>query len=243
MATSPVFDFDGLGAPASGAITAYSAVFENYTNPQSPMMSAETWNAGGTSSVTIGSGSCVLSASAANGYASHRSPDVSGAGTPGFRLGQGYSVVHESKFTMPSTLGTAANEYVILSGLFQSVWNGVNTGGVLACCFVYDSQNKYGGSVTHKLKAYTRNAGTTNFTTTEVGTALTAGQTVTLRVEVEGDGSEARFYVDGTLVATHTTHIYTATNMYAGADLYLVASTGSARQVTLDYQHFLIGSI
>lgn len=231
------------GAPASAAITTYSAVLENYTNAQSPMMSAETWNAGGTSAVTIGGGTGVLSATATGGYASHRSPDVAGAGTPGFRLGQGYSVVHESKLTIPSTLGTAANEYVILSGLFQSVWTGVNTGGVLACCFVYDSQNRYGGSVTHKLKAYTRNAGTTSFTTTEVGAALVAGQTVTLRVEVEADGSEARFYLDGALVATHATHIYTAGNMYAGADLYLVASTGSAREVSLDYQNFLIGSL
>jgi hypothetical protein len=57
--------------------------------------------------------------------------------------------------------------------------------------------------------AATREAGVE--TATDSGIAVALNDWRTFRIEVEADRSAARFYIGGTLVATHTTNIPTAT--------------------------------
>jgi hypothetical protein len=88
------------------------------------------------------------------------------------------------------------------------------------------------GSTTHWL-AVTEAAGTT---TTVGSVALSAAAYHVLEVEVNAAANQARFWVDGTLIATHTTNIPTSTS----ADMNIMAGrvsrvAGADRSVYIDY--------
>jgi hypothetical protein len=65
--------------------------------------------------------------------------------------------------------------------------------------------------------------------------AVTAGTFNKLRIEVNGAGTEAKFYIDGTLVATHTTNMPGSTDRL-GVGVNMRKTVGNtARQIRNDY--------
>lgn len=101
-------------------------------------------------------------------------------------------------------LSTVSEEFTTWWGFADNVTGGtLPTRGVF---FRYDRLNE--GT---NWQAVTRMGGTE--TATDTGIAVTAGFTQTgqrLKIVADADGGEIRFYIDGTLEATHTTNIPTS---------------------------------
>lgn len=98
-------------------------------------------------------------------------------------------------------LSNATNRYIVLSGLGNSAGPGANPSDFIG--FRY-TDNENGGN----WQAVTRNAGTS--TSTDTGVAATAADDFhRYEVTANAAGTEVKFYIDGTLVATNTTNIPT----------------------------------
>jgi hypothetical protein len=82
--------------------------------------------------------------------------------------------------------------------------------------------------------AVTRENG--NETFTDTGVAPTLGTFRNFRIQVEADRSAVRFYIDGTLVATHTTNIPIATRGLSHVfTVNRVAAVATAVGMDLDF--------
>ena len=78
-------------------------------------------------------------------------------------------------------------------------------------------------------------------TTSDTGQAAQANTWTRLRIEVNAAGSEAKFYIDGTLKATITTNLPTGAGRELGVVASIIKSAGTTnRTAQIDYTYFKI---
>jgi hypothetical protein len=92
----------------------------------------------------------------------------------------------------------------------------------------------FAGAATPNWKCYTRaSSGTVTLTTTSI--PVVASQWYKLRIDINAAGNSVTFYIDGTLVATHTTNIpATTTGMLITSLINKTVGT-TARSLLTDY--------
>jgi hypothetical protein len=132
------------------------------------------------------------------------------------------------------TLSTVTERFMFYFGYAGGSSNYLNIpNGIL---FSYDEGGVQfsGGAATPNWKCYTRAAsGTVTLTTTSI--PVVAAQWYKLRIDVNAAGNSVAFYIDGTLVATHTTNIpATTTGMLITSLINKTAGT-TARSLLTDY--------
>lgn len=119
-------------------------------------------------------------------------------------------------------LSTAGEEYDIKIGLTSSLLP------VNAVYFLYDRNTN------SDWQAITLDNSTP--TTTDTNVAVAADSNIKLKIEINAAGSEVKFYINGSLVATHTTNIPTASGREVGPDMNIVKSAGTtSRLMYVDY--------
>lgn len=146
-----------------------------------------------------------------------------------FYLGGGIFIYEVDVCT--ETLSTSSERFFSLFGF--------NTANTLtpnnAIAFIYDEGAVFtGNSASANWKTVTINGLTRTFTDTGVAVSISAWQK--LRFEVNAAASEVKFYINGTLVATHTTNIPSGTSkpmMIRNAIIKQVGTT--TRNQYLDY--------
>jgi hypothetical protein len=133
----------------------------------------------------------------ATGYFTHTSEGFFGRQ---FFFGGG-SWVFET-FLCVETLSDAANRFRFVSGFGDQATNSSEGNGAF---FTYDEGGIQNGTVASpNWQCVTSVASVRTLTTT---TAVTAGAWTKLRIEVNASGTSVAFFINGTLVATHTTNI------------------------------------
>jgi hypothetical protein len=134
----------------------------------------------------------------ATGYATHTNEGFVGAQ---FFFGGG-AWVFES-YVNVETLSTALERFRFISGFGNSATNAAEGNGAF---FTYDEgATQNGTAATPNWQTQTCNASVRTLTTTSV--AVTAGAWTKLRIEVNAAATSVAFYINGILVATHTTNI------------------------------------
>lgn len=140
----------------------------------------------------------------------------------------------ETYFGGFSALSDGTNTYQFLSGVLGAVGNGV-AAQFEGAYFLYDSQGVASGSAASaNWQCVTAASSTRTYTTTSVAASTSAN--TKLRVELDKSAAEARFYINGTLVATHTTNL-TSASCRPAAQIIKSAGT-TARTVFMDYYRF-----
>jgi len=130
------------------------------------------------------------------------------------------STVTERFMTYFGYAGGSSNYLNIPSGIFFSY----DEGGVQFSA----------GAATPNWKCYTRvTGGTVTLTTTSV--PVVAAQWYKLRIDINSAGNSVTFYIDNTLVATHTTNIPSVTTAIAPISIMNKTIGTSARTMLTDY--------
>jgi hypothetical protein len=129
------------------------------------------------------------------------------------------------------TLSTATDRFYTLFGYILGGNLGNLTNGIF---FTYDEGGvANGGTASTFFRCATINASTRTFTTTSV--PVVASQWYKLRIDINNAANSVGFYIDGNLVATHTTNIpATTTALTIGSYIVKTVGTGS-RQMQTDY--------
>lgn len=139
-----------------------------------------------------------------------------------FRLGLG-KATYTARFRLP-ILSDATNRFAVRLG-FGDTDGGDMVDGVY---FEYDD------SASANWRCKTASASTRTTTTTAVAVAVATWYR--LEIEVNADGTEVKFYIDGTLVATHTANIPVGSGRDTGVGFWTVKSVGTtARVVQADW--------
>ena len=108
-------------------------------------------------------------------------------------------------FVNVETLSDATNRFRFVAGFGNAPTNGADTNGAF---FTYDEgATQNGTAATPNWQCVTSVSAVRTLTTTT--SVVTAGAWTRLRIEVNASGTSVTFYVNGTLVATHTTNIPT----------------------------------
>jgi hypothetical protein len=106
-------------------------------------------------------------------------------------------------FVNVEILSDASNRFRFISGFGNAATNGSESNGTF---FTYDEgATQNGTAASLNWQTQTCNASVRTLTTTSV--AVTAGAWTKLRIEVNAAATSVAFYINGTLVATHTTNI------------------------------------
>ena len=126
---------------------------------------------------------------------------ASGNGTAQFWFGGG-AWNFETSLNI-STLSSLTNRYRFLSGFGNNSANSTETDGVF---FTYDEGGTANGAAASANWQCVTVANSVRTLTTTT-TAVTAAAWNKLRIEINAAGTSVAFYVNGTLVATHTTNI------------------------------------
>jgi hypothetical protein len=108
----------------------------------------------------------------------------------------GGSHVFETNVSIISNLSSSAERFIVYAGFFDSL-----TGTPAEGAYFRYSDDVNGGD----WECVTVSGSTETLTDSNV--APSAGTFDKLRIEVNAAGSEAKFYIDGSLVATHTTNM------------------------------------
>ena len=131
---------------------------------------------------------------------------IGGNGTAQLFLGAG-SWNYETSFNL-SNLSDITNRYRFIVGFGSNNANAVETDGVF---FIYDEGGVSNGTAASPNWQCVTVANSVRTLTTTT-TAVTATAWNKLRIEINAAGTSAAFYVNGTLVATHTTNIPLGSN-------------------------------
>jgi hypothetical protein len=132
--------------------------------------------------------------------------------------------VFETAITCVSNVSTSTERYILYAGFFESL-----TATPAEGAYFRYSDDVNGGD----WECVTVSASTETLTDSNV--AVTAGTFNKLRIEVNGAGTEAKFYIDGTLVATHTTNMPGSTDrLGVGVNMRKTVGT-TTRQIRNDY--------
>lgn len=115
-----------------------------------------------------------------------------------------------------SALSTGTDRYTLVHGFHNSLSSAAATNGAYF---------KYNDSNSANWQCITVSASGSTTTTTSSVAATTANQD--LMIDVAADGSSAKFYIAGTLVATHTTNIPVAAGETVGQIAGVFKSAGT----------------
>jgi hypothetical protein len=106
-----------------------------------------------------------------------------------------------------------------------------------AIFFSYDENGtmffEFGAAATPNWKCYTRGAGVTTRTNTSI--AVVAGTWYKLRIDINAAANSVTFYINNTLVATHTTNIPTSLIAMPINSLMVKTAGTTARTMLTDY--------
>lgn len=152
-----------------------------------------------------------------------------GSTTNALALGGGLTL-YETAVNV-TTLSDATNRYSMVVGFYDST----TANQVDAVSFVYDEGGvSTGSTASANWQVVTSSNSTRTWTTTT--TAVGAGTWVKLGIIVNAAGTSVGFYINGTLVATHTANIPTGTARALGFGSQILKSVGTtARTVDIDY--------
>lgn len=152
-----------------------------------------------------------------------------GSTTNALALGGGLTL-YETAVNV-TTLSTATERYSMVVGFYDST----TANQVDAVSFVYDEGGvSTGSTASANWQVVTSSNSTRTWTTTT--TAVGAGTWVKLGIIVNAAGTSVGFYINGTLVATHTANIPTGTTRALGFGSQILKSIGTtARTVDIDY--------
>jgi len=139
-------------------------------------------------------------------------------------------------FVNVETLSDVTNRFRFMAGFGDSPTNASEGNGVL---FTYDEGGIQNGTIASPNWQCVTSASSVR-TLTTTSTTVSANTWTKLRIEVNAAGTSVTFYINGTLVATHTTNIPTfisAANARAfNVKLSILKSTGTTnRSVFCDY--------
>jgi hypothetical protein len=141
---------------------------------------------------------------------------------------------HNALIVCP-TLSTGTERYLVFSGLFNTRTN--NAGDCIA--FVYDEGGVAGttnNTASPNWQVVTINNSTR--TITDTGVAVSATTFQKLSFIVNGNGTSVQFFINNSLVATHTTNIPTGQTKKLSLQSYIVKTAGTTtRNIYLDYVH------
>lgn len=147
----------------------------------------------------------------------------------------GGSVFWEADIRVP-TLSTSAERFQCFFGIgdTETAINQVDAVG-----FVYDEGGTSTGSTASaNFQCVTANNSTRTFTTSS--TAVAANTWHHLTIEINAAGTQVLFYVDYTLVATHTTNIPTGSGRETSLMMGIFKSVGTtSRTLNIDYVNAL----
>lgn len=143
----------------------------------------------------------------------------------------GGRLVYESRMFIPSGTGlsSGSNTYQVRAGLVSTNFSAGIAEGV---GWYYDTTGQNGAG-SGNWKAITSTG--VNRTVTDSGTAVATDTWYDLKFEVSADGTSVAFYLNGSLVATHTTYIPMG-QLGASAQMWGIASAGASRTVVVDRQ-------
>ena len=185
IATSTGVTMSAVGTGSAARIT---GTYPNRTNQQGVIQLATGTTASGGASFRLGS-----------------------VNTPTFFVGSG-AISHEVLINI-ETLSTLANRFVNVFGFHTG--SSITTSNNLIS-FIYDEGGVFasgGLGASPNWKCVTGNGGTR--TSTDSTIAVTASAWTKLRIEINANATSVGFYINDTLVATHTTNIpATTTAMY-----------------------------
>jgi len=162
----------------------------------------------------------------ASNFAQHLS-----SGVLSIYLGNG-AWVFETSINL-SNLSTALERFRTFHGFSSLVGQGTETDGVF---FTYEEGGIFNGTAASPNWQCVTVANSVR-TLTTTSTAVTASAWNKLRIEVNAAGTSVAFYVNGTLVATHTTNIPLGSNSrYLNIKQGLYKATGlTSRNMYVDY--------
>jgi len=213
-------DGTGVKFPTVDAVNTLSMIdrgkrmvsfFTDFLNAANPLDGLQVFASGG--SITSVSGAAIPNRTnqqgvvayntiiAATNYANH----VGSAGTQ-FWFGNGVWN-YESSFNI-NNLSTGTERYRWISGYGSATAALSETDGVF---FTYDEGGTANGTAASPNWQCVTVANSVR-TLTTTSTAVTAAAWAKLRIEINAAGTQALFYVNGTLVATHTTNIPLGSN-------------------------------
>jgi hypothetical protein len=160
------------------------------------------------------------------------------SGFAGFALGNsslfiGQGAISLETYVTIETLSNATERFFTFFGYaVPSNWQ--NNGN--AIFFSYDeggAVNFASGAASPNFKCYTKLANVTTLTTTSI--PVVASQWYKLRIEINNAGNSVGFYIDGVLVATHTTNIPATTTGMSVVNIINKTVGITARTMQTDY--------
>ena len=129
-----------------------------------------------------------------------------------------------------NTLSDATNRFRFVSGFGNVASSGTETNGAF---FTYDEGGVSNGTIASpNWQCVTTVGAVRTLTTTSVAVTTTWTK---LRIIVNADATEVKFYIDGTLVATHTTNIPVLPNRFKVKQMIAKALGTGNRFVYCDY--------
>lgn len=137
--------------------------------------------------------------------------------------------------TRVNTNSDATNTFQYICGFLDQLTTINQTDGAY---FLYDAQGVSTGSASSgNWQLVTASNSVRTFTTSSVAIDNTNLQK--LRIDVNASGTSVEFYINNTLVGTHTTNIPTGTARAFGMGAYLQKSAGTAaRTADIDYMYY-----
>jgi hypothetical protein len=160
------------------------------------------------------------------------------SGFAGFALGSsslfiGQGAISLETYVTIETLSNATERFFTFFGYaVPSNWQNT-TNGIF---FSYDeggAVNFASGAASPNFKCYTKLANVTTLTTTLI--PIVASQWYKLRIEINNAGNSVGFYIDGVLVATHTTNIPATTTGMSVVNIINKTVGTTARTMQTDY--------
>jgi len=135
-------------------------------------------------------------------------------------------------FVNVPTNGSGTETFQVICGFADTFTAANQVDGIY---FLYDSQGTSTGSAASgNWQIVTASNSVRTFTTTSV--AIDNANYQKLRIDVNAAGTEVKFYINNTLVGTHTTNIPTGASRTATSGIYLQKSAGTtARTMSIDY--------
>jgi len=133
-----------------------------------------------------------------------------------------------------TTLSTSTERFQLIVGFIDTV-SAINQADAVA--FLYDEGGVSTGSTAATYwQTLTANNSTRTFNTSLTQTTVSAGTWVRLGIEVNAAGNSVGFYINGSLVSTHSANIPTTAGRELGFGWLMIKSVGTAsRTVDFDY--------
>jgi hypothetical protein len=153
-----------------------------------------------------------------------------GLGNSSLYIGTG--TISLETYMSVETLSTSLERFFTFFG-YGTPSNWQNSGNTIF--FSYDEGGVvfFAGTPSPNWKCYTRGGATVTLTTTSI--PVVAAQWYKLRIDINAAGNSVTFYIDGTLVATHTTNIPATTSAMSVVSLINKTAGTTARSLLTDY--------